>query len=338
MKRIMLKWLQLLRLPTVFTAMADVFCGFFIADFLTTDRASDWTVLPWLLISSAGLYLGGMVLNDVFDARLDAIERPERPIPSGRISRASASAAGGLLLLVGILAAGAAWLAVDLVGQVPMIAVLIAVTVLSYDIYLKSTWTGPFGMAVCRFLNLSLGAGTAIGVSGNVLAWQFPVLGASCGLAVYIVGVTWFARNEAGNASRLSLAGGLTVAVLGVTVTATTVLSSQNNRTIAAIGLAQFAAIVLVTIGRGIAAIQNGQSGLLQRTVGKMLLWIIILDGATVFAVTGDAVLEGLILLLVVPATLLRKRIAMSQGLPFPAQFAARNDAGSHLSCLLASA
>ena len=33
------------------------------------------------------LYAAGMVLNDAFDAELDARERPERPIPSGRISR-----------------------------------------------------------------------------------------------------------------------------------------------------------------------------------------------------------------------------------------------------------
>ncbi len=308
----MLRWLQLLRLPTVFTAMADVFCGFFIAGAFTPDGMSHWAALPWLLLSSAGLYLGGMVLNDVFDARLDAIERPERPIPSGRISRASASIAGGLLMLTGIAASVAATMSVDQRGHSPFIAGLIAIAVLSYDIFLKSTWAGPFGMAACRFLNLSLGAATAVDLSGHVLAWQLPVLGASTGLAVYILGVTWFARNEAGNASGFGLWGGLAVAVLGITTTATVALVSQADRTVAAIGLAQFLAIIIVTGVRGNAAIRNGQPPVLQRTVGKMLLWIIVLDAATVFAVTGNVVLEGVILLLVVPAVLLRKQIPMS--------------------------
>ena len=31
-------------------------------------------------------YVGGMYLNDAFDANIDAEERPERPIPSGHAS------------------------------------------------------------------------------------------------------------------------------------------------------------------------------------------------------------------------------------------------------------
>ena len=66
--------------------MADILCGFLVGAAISGAGEPNWFVLPWLLLSSAGLYLGGMVLNDVFDARLDAVERPERPIPSGRVS------------------------------------------------------------------------------------------------------------------------------------------------------------------------------------------------------------------------------------------------------------
>lgn len=308
----MLKWLQLLRLPTVFTAWADVLCGYIIAASLTSDIAGGWSVLPWLLLSSAGLYLGGMVLNDVFDARIDADERPERPIPSGRITRRAAAIAGSMLLMLGGIGAGAAWLAAGQAGHSLCIAGLIAVAVLSYDVFLKSTWAGPFGMAACRFLNLSLGASTAVGIEGNVLSWQFPILGVSVGLAVYIVGVTWFARNEAGNASQTGLSGGLVVVALGIAVTAMTVLWRQTDSAIIVIGLAQYAAILVVTIVRGIAAIRSRQSSRLQRTVGKMLLWIIVLDGVSVFAVTGNVILETAVLSLALPATLLRTRIPMS--------------------------
>jgi len=98
----MLAWLRLMRLPAVFTAISNVLCGCFIS---SPDQAPPLSQLGLLVLTTAGLYLGGMVLNDVFDAALDALERPERPIPSGRISRRAAAVFGTLLLLLGITAA-----------------------------------------------------------------------------------------------------------------------------------------------------------------------------------------------------------------------------------------
>ncbi|MEO2030761.1 MAG: UbiA family prenyltransferase [Planctomycetaceae bacterium] len=308
----MLNWLQLLRLPTVFTALADVLCGFFLGAALQSSGGTNWLALAWLMASSAGLYLGGMVLNDVFDVRLDAVERPERPIPGNRITLRAAAAVGGLLMAAGLVAATCAWIVSGHAGHSLLTAGIIAVAVLSYDAVLKATWAGPFGMATCRFLNLSLGASTAIDQTGSVVSWQQPVLGASLGLAVYIVGVTWFARNEAGQASVFGLAGGLVAAVVGIGLSAAATLWSQPDRAITTWGLVQFGVIMVVTVVRGAAAIRNGQSPVLQRTVGKMLLWIIMLDAAAVFAVTGNLIAEGVILLLVVPAIVLRRHIPMS--------------------------
>jgi len=308
----LMTWLQLLRLPTVFTAMADILCGFLVGAATVGSGEPNWFVLPCLLLSSAGLYLGGMVLNDVFDARLDSVERPERPIPSGRVSVRSAATVGGLLMVIGLVAAIVAWSIVGQVGHSLFVAGLIALAVLVYDAVLKATWAGPFSMASCRFLNLALGAATAVSASGAVMSWQQPVLGAATGLAVYIVGVTWFARNEAGNASRFGLVAGLIVAMVGVTVSAVSTVSLQSDQTIAVIATVQFVGIIIATLVRGVSAIRDGQSPVLQRTVGKMLLWIIVLDAVVVFAVTGSAVKEGAILLLVIPAIALRNRIPMS--------------------------
>ncbi len=77
-------YVELLRLPAVFTAMADVALGFLF----THPTLEPWRIFVALWLASSSLYLAGMVLNDVFDAQLDARERPERPIPSGRIARA----------------------------------------------------------------------------------------------------------------------------------------------------------------------------------------------------------------------------------------------------------
>ena len=83
--------LELLRPANVVTALADVLAGFAIADL------GNPLALPWLLLSTASLYGGGVVLNDFFDRALDAVERPERPIPSGRVRPQAAAACGAIL-------------------------------------------------------------------------------------------------------------------------------------------------------------------------------------------------------------------------------------------------
>src|SRR5687768_4648371 len=99
-----LAWWQLLRAANVFTAASNVIAGFLIVQHAWQPADA----LAALIAASACLYLAGMVLNDVYDAELDARERPERPIPSGRIDRRTASSAAWALLTAGLLLS---WLA-----------------------------------------------------------------------------------------------------------------------------------------------------------------------------------------------------------------------------------
>lgn len=89
--------LQLVRYPNLFTAAADIFAGYFMvhgARVVGSDR--------FLLgLSSMCLYAAGCVLNDLADQEVDAVERPFRPIPSGRVSIRAA-----WTLLVILLSAG----------------------------------------------------------------------------------------------------------------------------------------------------------------------------------------------------------------------------------------
>src|SRR5437868_13214814 len=94
-----LPWLRLMRLPNVFTAVADVAMGYLFVQ----REVSDGLVLGCLIAASAALYTAGMVFNDMFDREIDAKERPFRPIPSGQISLSSASKLGATLLAAGIL-------------------------------------------------------------------------------------------------------------------------------------------------------------------------------------------------------------------------------------------
>ncbi|MDG2128101.1 MAG: UbiA family prenyltransferase [Fuerstiella sp.] len=303
-------WLRLMRLPTVFTALTNVLCGFIVS---SSERSlPDILALKYfwlLLLSSAGLYLGGMVLNDVFDAELDARERPERPIPSGRISKKAAAVFGTLLMLTGITAAGLAGIFAETEPVGVCIALILAAVVILYDAVLKNTGGGPFGMAGCRFLNIMLGAGCA---GSWDAVWSGPQVDIAAALAVYVFGVTWFARNEAGDSSRLTLSSGLAVALAGIginTWTAVRVMSVQPAAQGAVIALCLIAGNVGLRCGQ---AIQVNQSRLLQKTVGFMLLNIIFVDAAMVFCTTGSGRMASLVVIMVIPATLMKRVIPMS--------------------------
>ncbi|HEX6962239.1 MAG TPA: UbiA family prenyltransferase [Lacipirellula sp.] len=181
-----LAWWQLLRAANVFTAASNVIAGFLIV-------RGEWTpakTLALLIGSSACLYLAGMVLNDVYDAELDALERPERPIPAGHISRTTASSAGWALLTSGVLLA---WLAAVTAGN-PMpglLAVLLAFAIVRYDKVLKSTWAGPMAMGWCRVLNVLLGASIAGDLLRQPWALAYAVL-----IGMYTVMITIVARSE----------------------------------------------------------------------------------------------------------------------------------------------
>jgi 4-hydroxybenzoate polyprenyltransferase len=171
-------YLELLRPANVVTALADVLAGFALAGLGPRDA------LPWLLAATACLYAGGVVLNDVFDRHVDRLERPERPIPSGRVSTAAGAVLGGALLLSGIGLAAQA-------NQTAMfVAVAIAALVLFYDAEAKKhIQTGPVTMGACRGMNLLLG----IAARPAALAAAWPIAAIPL---LYIAGVTTLSRGE----------------------------------------------------------------------------------------------------------------------------------------------
>jgi 4-hydroxybenzoate polyprenyltransferase len=171
-------YLELLRPANVVTALADVLAGYAVAG------RTNGGALPWLLLATVCLYAGGVVLNDFFDRRLDAIERPERPIPSGRVSAATAAVLGSVLLAAGIgfAAAGTA--------TAGLMALAIAALVLAYDAGTKRyAVAGPINMGLCRGCNLLLG----VAAEPAALRARWPI-----GLiaVVYITAVTVVSRGE----------------------------------------------------------------------------------------------------------------------------------------------
>ncbi len=174
-------YLQLIRLPNVFTAAADSLSGWLLVQgsFQTPGR---W--LP-LVAASMAIYAAGIALNDVFDYEIDLEERPKRPLPSGAVSRRFATWAGGGLLVLGPLLAALS----GSLGSVGVASVL-AACVLAYDGGLKRTLLGPEVMGACRGLNVLLGMSQAENLGGPA-GWL--VAGS---LAVFVSGVTLISRSE----------------------------------------------------------------------------------------------------------------------------------------------
>ncbi len=152
-----MKWfamLQLMRPANIITAIADVIAGIAIAGFLIPDLIDSQLTIHIILlcISTAGLYAGGIVFNDIFDIEDDKINRPERVIPSGRLLLKEAHILGIILFTIGIISA----FAVSLFSGI--LAITIMALALSYDKYTKHHgFFGPINMGLCRGVNLILG-------------------------------------------------------------------------------------------------------------------------------------------------------------------------------------
>ena len=160
------------------TAVADVLAGFAVAGRWHGAR------LPWLLAATACLYAGGVVLNDYFDRAVDATERPERPIPSGRVPPTAAAVLGAVLLAAGVALAFGATLAAG------MVALALAGCVLLYDVRAKRyAFGGPLAMGACRGLNLVLGMAAVPAAAGE--HWRLAFLSMA-----YIAAVTMVSRGE----------------------------------------------------------------------------------------------------------------------------------------------
>jgi hypothetical protein len=181
---------ELVRLPAVFTAPADVLAGlalggFFAPRMLTT--ATEPAVVLALVAASVCIYAAGMMANDLFDRAIDQVERPGRPIPSGRIGVGVAWTS-----TLGLQVAGTA---LAFLGGGHRAGVACLATVLATYLYnglLKSTLWGPLSMGLCRYGNAAIGL-AALGLEpvGAPVAYAIPM-----GTMLYVAAVTGVSRHE----------------------------------------------------------------------------------------------------------------------------------------------
>jgi 4-hydroxybenzoate polyprenyltransferase len=301
----LLTWLRLLRLPNVFTALSDVTMGFLFVRHSLDPLAA----YVCLAAATALLYTAGMVLNDVFDIDIDTRERPQRPLPSGRIPLPLARALGIAMLALGVLFGWTAGFAFMPVGWLyirsGLVASLLAACVIFYNAWLKRTPLGPLGMGACRFFNVLLGMSLVASEPGAIVLGFAPAhLLVAGGIGIYIVGVTWFARNEAGESPIWQLLAAMLVMIGGVVVLGSFTAYEARLFQEPWIVSVLLGLLMVTVLRRCFAAVLDPSPARVQAAVKHSILSLIWLDAAIVAAIAPLPYAFGIVALLI-PALLL---------------------------------
>ena len=238
---------ELVRLPAALTVPGDAWSG---AAHLSMAAGRGWAMPA----SSVLLYWSGMALNDWSDRAVDATERPERPIPSGRVPAPAALGVAAGLGIAGVVASA-------LVGgrSALRVSLPLAALVAAYDVVAKDTAAGPLVMASTRGLDVLLGAHTSPG----------QALHPAAAMATHTVGLTALSRGEVhgGSASvaRSVLATTCAVAATGALAAARDRSAARRDR----LGAVALSAVYAGTVGRAQArAVSDPSAATIRRATG----------------------------------------------------------------------
>lgn len=294
-------YVELTRPANVITAFADILAGYAAAgafrlafprvveDGFVVQQMSPALLedLVWLLIATAGLYAGGVVLNDFFDADLDAVERPERPIPSGRASRTGTALFGTFLLATGVGAAALVSLTSFLIaGAVALCAVLYDAAGKHYGVI------GPINMGLCRGGNLLLGV-SAVPMMLEPL-WFLALIPVA-----YIGAVTAISRGEVHGGHRAT--GVLAILLVGGVSAVLFLLGIRADyRTVEALPfIVVFAVLVYPAFFR---AAREPSAERIRKAVRRGVVSLVVMDAALAAGFAGWIV--GLVVLALLPLSI----------------------------------
>jgi 4-hydroxybenzoate polyprenyltransferase len=302
----LLSYLRLFRLPNVFTAVADVLMGFLVVQGSFQPAGALFCAIG----ASCLLYTAGIVLNDVYDIEVDRRERPHRPLPAGEISVNWARWLGFELLLVGV---ALGWLAgfadfglIAIPWRSGAVATLLAVCIVGYDAGWKRTAAGPPLMGACRALNvllgMSLAPAAAAGGPDLLAGFHGPQVVLAAGLGVYVTGITWYARREAGETTEGQLLAGTAFMGLGIVLFAAFPFVGRVAEVDSKMAPGWWCLLLAVPaftiLRRCAAAAMNATPPAVQMAVKQAILSLIVLDAAATLMVRGPQYALAVLVLL----------------------------------------
>jgi len=178
-------WPQLARLSNAPTIVSNTLVGWTIG--MRPAGGADWDGIVSTTVAMLLLYIGGMALNDVMDVEIDRRERPGRPIPSGAISRYSATlfVVACFAIALGLLARRD-WMALAY-GFVLMVAIIL------YNALHVRHAASVILMGLCRGLVYL----TAALAAGGTPQWSVLALFAAA-IVMYVLLFSLIARRETG--------------------------------------------------------------------------------------------------------------------------------------------
>jgi 4-hydroxybenzoate polyprenyltransferase len=277
---------ELVRAPAALSVPGDSLAG---ASSSAWPAGAGWAgglrsaALP---LASTCLYWAGMALNDWADREVDAVERPERPIPSRRVAPRTALAVAGGLTAAGLGIAGLAG------GRRTLaVAAVLATAVWAYDLAPKQGPLSVATMASTRGLDVLLGAS-----AGGGPAFRSATAPAAL-VALHTAGVTALSRGEVRGGS-VAVAQGCVATTSAVAVgSAVRALTAPASGTKGFVSLALSLALTgwyAVSVLRGqVAAVRTPDAATARRATGIGIRGLVPLQSAAIAAAGNPGLALG---------------------------------------------
>lgn len=293
-------YLVLVRLPNLFTLPSNILVGMAAVSSLAFTLTS-FTQFLLLVTISVLFYCVGIVLNDLYDFDIDKKERPNRPLPSGKISRRSA------IVLVAIFSTLALILSLQVSFSTLVISSILFSVIFGYDKYLKNTHAGPFTIASARVMNILLGTSVSlksIDSFSDIVTLTFVLIITF----VYVSLIGFISKYEVHGFSDNNTKLLLPPAIVAIVISSIILFSLMGFFKLESlIILLLFSFIMIISFSR----IYRRDSRMTQQIVRNMILSIIVLDSTFLTGIIGIEL--GLVVLtLMAPLLVLAKKMYMT--------------------------
>jgi len=276
------EYLQLVRLPGIFTAFSNVLIGYFFS--FSFD--SEIIFLPFLLTTSGLLFCSGMIFNDYFDYNVDKKQRSFRPLPSGKISKQNALLLGSIFII-------SANIFAFLVGfDTLIVSLILSFSILFYNLKLKSiSFFGIFNLSIIRMLNVLLGF-SIIGISFEFFQYLLPI-------GIFVFGISVLAKYEI--KSNLIIYRKLNKITIAITIAYVSILVINNFQfeSLLLLGLFSFLSVYSLFFKK------------IQHQITFQLLLIILLDSILI-SFFISAYFSFFVSLLIIPAYIISKKLYLT--------------------------